>query len=465
MCLNPTLSFNPTWLRLCSPEGATINNAPYVGLVPLTHSFIRQCAESFGLSFDDKGSLVSEPSDVLRFLDSNFGIFGSSRIPVFVAFPCNRCILCLDSKRAEYERRLLFEASDYPNMAFFTLTYDNAHLPACGLYRKHVSSWLKLFRIRLERLAPFFNIDPSRLHFRCFYVGEYGTKRTCRAHYHGLIFFKNQLTPIENYFFSSVFWDRKTHTKDFGLSRCWQHGFMRSFSFVRNAEASSRYISKYILKQSHNYVPEDKNPHFVCGPSRGGGLGCSKLEAHVHNILNVPTPYCSVRIRNKCVNVFVPRNILSKLFPSPSRLLPYCSSVVKLLISLESRLTEDPLYSGRDADFFRSVIDSHKYLIKGSYNTPQFKFWLNLINNIASEQGFPFVFDSCMLLCSYLLDGCNSVDYPSFVEIIKSKLSYFERTRTDFDLDRVCELKYNCAVNYDIKAKQMAYKNHSYVTY
>jgi len=128
-------------------------------------------------------------------------------------------------------------------------------------------------------------------------------------------------------------------------------------------------------------------------------------------------------------------------------------------------LTDDPLYSGRDADFFRSVIDSHKYLIKGSYYTPQFKFWLNLINNIADEQGFSFIFDSCMLLCSYLLDGCNSVDYTSFVEIATSKLSYFERTRTDFDLDIVCELKYNRAVNYDIKAKRMAYENHSYVTY
>ena len=100
MCLNPTLSFNPTWLRLCSREGAIINSSPYDGLVPLTRSFILDCAQSFGLSFDDKGDLKSEPSDVLRFLDSNFSFFHSSRIPVFVAFPCNRCILCLDSKRA-----------------------------------------------------------------------------------------------------------------------------------------------------------------------------------------------------------------------------------------------------------------------------------------------------------------------------------------------------------------------------
>ena len=191
-------------------------------------------------------------------------------------YPCGRCHECLARKTDSYIQKYFLEALSRKSMHFFTLTYDNEHLPfkvwdfACGehnflvsfnksasafmrsayfsdsacsehcpipfsldgdpylavpsLQRHDVVKWLKTFR-------KTHNFD-----FSYSFIGEYGKKG--RPHYHGVVFGLD---------------DDGAHL----LSKSWKNGFtlVKSVPLVSVPGTSdvvsvSRYVAKYMHKGS-----------------------------------------------------------------------------------------------------------------------------------------------------------------------------------------------------------------------
>lgn len=93
--------------------------------------------------------------------------------------PCGRCMPCRITRQREWVSRLLMEYLESERKlpaTFFTLTYDEKHVPKDGSLSKED---LRLF---LKRLRA-----GSMGSIRYFAVGEYGDK-TFRPHYHGVLF-------------------------------------------------------------------------------------------------------------------------------------------------------------------------------------------------------------------------------------------------------------------------------------
>lgn len=101
--------------------------------------------------------------------------------------PCGKCWFCLSQKRAEWDFRLLTEASYSACCFFLTLTYSNEFLPLYHcmptLYPRHLDLYWKTLR-------------NHGFKFSYFVIGEYGGKFG-RPHYHVLIFFPTSVVyPI-----------------------------------------------------------------------------------------------------------------------------------------------------------------------------------------------------------------------------------------------------------------------------
>lgn len=259
-------------------------------------------------------SFITNAEQIDKVVKNSYIYVSNHRVNTFIAAPCGRCIACQDFRRREYESRALFEAADYPNLFFFTLTYSDKHLPKCGLFRPHVVQFLKLFRETLAyKYSKFFNvsIEQARIdtRFRVFYCGEYATdpRYTRRPHYHGILFFEK---PVPQRWFN---WFRKIFRK------CWHYGRRFDLQYVKNPVASARYICKYITKQNINVAPEGKNPCFVQGPTQCG-LGSSKLENHLEDILMSTDNRVYLHIGRQVCNVRIPKFLLTKIFPTFSRL-------------------------------------------------------------------------------------------------------------------------------------------------
>lgn len=98
---------------------------------------------------------------------------------LFQKLPCGQCLSCRIKYAKTWAERCLFEASLYEKNYFFTLTYDDEHLPYadCGvptLVKKDFQDFMKRFRKKFGKV-------------RYFMCGEYGD-RTYRPHYHSIMF-------------------------------------------------------------------------------------------------------------------------------------------------------------------------------------------------------------------------------------------------------------------------------------
>lgn len=111
-----------------------------------------------------------------------------------VAVPCGKCSECLrDYQNAWYVRFVQEFVSDY-KAVFFTLTYNDTHIPKVvdsrtgvmyySVCKSHVQNWIKRFRTAYEREFG------HKIEFKYFITAEYGP-RTGRPHYHGVIFHQN----------------------------------------------------------------------------------------------------------------------------------------------------------------------------------------------------------------------------------------------------------------------------------
>lgn len=174
------------------------------------------------------------------------------------SFPCGKCLACLTNRRRDWVIRLKYELKRSSSALFLTLTYDEDHIPECGVNKDDVQRFLK----RLRKGVPDHKL-------RYFLVSEYGS-HTERAHYHMILF----NYPIEKGY------DEK-------ISSHWQAGFVHIGSVTG---ASISYCAKYCL--SIGKEPSNQNKVFMLC-SRRPGIGSnymsnnSLLQYHRHDCNDV----------------------------------------------------------------------------------------------------------------------------------------------------------------------------------
>lgn len=169
----------------------------------------------------------------------------------FVTVPCGKCYACLSRKRSEWAFRLQKEERYSFSSYFFTLTYDDSHVPVNENGFPSVSKDdIQRFMKRLRKLY-------SPVKVRYFITSEYGPT-TLRPHYHGLLF----NAPV-----ASV--DR-IHRD---LEKTWGLGYVQAGTVT---PASINYCAKYCI--SKHSSPVGSTPCFSL-MSRRPGLGAGFLAA------------------------------------------------------------------------------------------------------------------------------------------------------------------------------------------
>lgn len=462
MCLSPKLIVSPVWRRMAPYSTALyiddklIPHAPNLTNFNILFNLSEYCRN---LSLNSDGS-CSDVSSIDKVINSCYGVIDNLRVPVFFAAPCNKCLECSYLKRSQLVKRALFEASDYPSMFFFTLTYDNSHLHDFGLCRRDCVLSFKQFRIQLERFLniPYVIQDRPPISVRIWYAGEYATDKrfTCRPHYHGLFFFSRHLTMKEQFRLREIFFHMKSLFSSNNVSNFWPNGFRRDLQICRSPFACARYISKYLTKQKLCDIPSCKNPPFTQGPSRNGGFGCSHIERYVDSILKSPdfTITLTDKVGNRPVKTSAPSYMLRKLFGTDlSRLLPGFALAYKYVefarFTLLSRV-ELGGFGGsaprgnfdcgpsdeRTSDFrragvhpiavseqssvpsrFSDFLEDFKHC-SSTFGRSSFWSWVKFLKNFISRRDSQQLIDDCDFILNYF----DFVGFPDFNE-------YFERLR------------------------------------
>lgn len=220
-------------------------------------------------------------------------------LPLFIAVPCGKCILCREKKRNEWACRAICESQLYDNRPFFiTLTYAPEWLPADGVNKRDVQLFLKRLRILLERRG-FTN------KIRYFMVSEYG-KNTHRAHYHGILY----NLPAE----------LKTTDILHLVEDAWNLGFC----YCRPCDEGSTYYSmKYMRKDM--VVPKGQNEPFFLSSRRGGGIGagfCDKYKDFYRANPDELKLTFSDKFSGRKFEFNLPAYFVGRIFPTIGKMIP-----------------------------------------------------------------------------------------------------------------------------------------------
>lgn len=150
--------------------------------------------------------------------------------PLKLSVPCGKCEECKRSNRSDWFVRSYYEWQKCKTSTFFyTLTYNNEHLPlfdgiAC-FKKKDLQDFLKRLRFRLDK----YNVKLKYI-ITC----EYGELRN-RSHYHALFFLSREINP---YWFLRF------------VNDSWQYGFVKPGDNVGivSSDLGIQYVTKYITK-------------------------------------------------------------------------------------------------------------------------------------------------------------------------------------------------------------------------
>lgn len=154
--------------------------------------------------------------------------------------PCGRCYECLQNRSSQWIQRLLLEREAWQNTYFFTLTYDDVHLPRNKdgrgtVAKQDVKTFIAGLRQRFQQgffhfMDRKFSLPPCR--FRYYITSEYGSEiYTFRPHYHGVLFIECADLDLLFLLFSSV----------------WRRGMV---DFQAAGDKAAGYVSKYLVKYS-----------------------------------------------------------------------------------------------------------------------------------------------------------------------------------------------------------------------
>lgn len=224
---------------------------------------------------------------------------GQTRVDVV---PCGKCEECRSFKRQEFAALSIHQAMVSGSLYFFTLTYNDAHLPVAfhdrqnllgfesvscreipvswwnisgnsglhfenrvvehdgllytpSLRREDVKNWIKRFRVEYERK---FKEKPS---FKYCFFGELG-EHYGRPHYHGLVY---GCSAAAARMLHDLWCDR------FGFAYCVPSDY-RSLDITEIGKVSN-YVSKYISKGVHSrfsyLLPYIEKPRRICSQDFG----------------------------------------------------------------------------------------------------------------------------------------------------------------------------------------------------
>ena len=191
----------------------------------------------------------------------------------FSSYKCGRCPECLHDYRTEWSVRLQCEfVYGHQIPFFFTLTYDDEHLPF---------STLGLATLRKQDIINFFKrlrheFKESRLKY--YICGEYGTK-TFRPHYHCIIFG-----------IPSSFQENKVIQI---LQKAWSLGMVLNHSCWVKDIAQIHYCTKYIINYYDLDFVDREKPFNL----KSNGIGFPFVEWALEN------NYYHVDIQSKFVQI------------------------------------------------------------------------------------------------------------------------------------------------------------------
>ena len=360
MCLNPKLMVNPNvWRLLPRIEFAVVDGETF----------------PYGVYINLKQPYDLKRKRVYELVKNSYLVVDGKHINIYFACKCNKCKDCLFEKQTEIANRCLFELQDNPYMYFFTLTYDDEHLPSNGyLCKDDVSAALKRFRSNIEysfesengvesyytkKGSPTrhpYQVKLSKNYlFRCVYVGEYG-KDTYRPHYHGVMFMPCRLERKDFYNFANLF------------RSSWKKGQIFDFQICEKPVACCKYITKYLSKQLYNkFNPDDDSfvKPFIQTP-RQCGLGSLCVNRYRDTILrSAGRIYLTFLNYQRDSDTYfkttsqatVPKFLVDKIFPSVSRSAPKASDCVRQLDAIKTYEHFIKSYFGDTDDIFRYPLD------------------------------------------------------------------------------------------------------------
>lgn len=144
---------------------------------------------------------------------------------------CGQCVGCRLERSRQWAARIMFEASQWGENIFLTLTYDQGHLPDDqSLDHKHFQLFFKRLRKRF----------PNRT-IRYYMCGEYG-EQTNRPHYHACVFnYKpSDARPVLRSSAGFMQYDSSE------LKELWPYGFS---TFGDLNFQSAAYCARYVMKK------------------------------------------------------------------------------------------------------------------------------------------------------------------------------------------------------------------------
>ncbi|UPW41722.1 replication initiator protein [Peromfec virus RodF8_10] len=316
MCLNPRYILHPSLNRIFKRH--TFDYAYFDGqILDVSHGLAP--AIKYLKDADTYKLIADKDSNYVRDHYYLFSPDTGETHPLYFACPCGKCLDCARSRYGELSARLQFEVLSYPpecRVIFFTLTYNDRHLPIDGVSKSDVTDFINRLHIYGKR----YGLGDG---FRTFIVSEYGSdpRYTHRPHYHGLIF------GLDLHEYGMVKAFNKT------ILRAWKRRGRLDWQFARSSHGVSKYCTKYVIKGlNEDFVPDGKNKNFISYPRKSGGLGVNalKIPEILDKVLNSTDGTITVKSHEYVEDGFtfgvsrirIPRFIIDKLFPNFSRFIP-----------------------------------------------------------------------------------------------------------------------------------------------
>lgn len=185
--------------------------------------------------------------------------------------PCGKCVDCRRKMQSAWQFRLNSEFHYLKeqgwNLAFCTLTYDEANLPHIPAVcykdevdrqvpcfsRQHAQDWIRAVRQYCKRKYHF--VDDQKI--RYFIASEYG-ENTHRPHLHAVLAWPSTMSYEEMHEVCSSYWENGTlyprnYLGDAGAN-------CQSFQITGDASKALNYVSKYVCKDLSYIEDTDQLP-------------------------------------------------------------------------------------------------------------------------------------------------------------------------------------------------------------
>ena len=277
-CLSPILIINPSvksqaeFLRLVVHRNQALYHFPKDLSFLADKRFWAQSAREY---------IHKQEDTELTYVVTLDGII----IPLYMFVPCNKCTLCIESKRRDLSNRAFLEGTCYDTQGVFvTLTYNDNYQPD-ELDVTHLQKFFKRLRINIHRYT---NTPINDIRLRYLACGEYG--KHGRAHYHFMLWnVPKILAPSGLHFLLKLSWS-ELHKSVERTQELWRLTLLNGryvcydylidvpnqFGFVHSQPIGSKvayYVTKYMSKSFAN-----GKPGFIVQSTRHGGIGTPFLS-------------------------------------------------------------------------------------------------------------------------------------------------------------------------------------------